>query len=611
MIWTTWNLRPHGNYFRICRRSFSALRRQATGSRQFIAAIGIFAMTLFSNGNRTESAESSTDEIAAAEIQDLLFCATRRPFLIRLRLSVKGTGFRALRQQWADAQFTMFDTDKNGYLEGDELKHLPVSQALQAGLAVGFAKSLQADSDPEDGKVSRTECRRYLIESSSTPFTLLSQNNASGVVFSNDITNAQVNLFPKLDANQDGKLSREEIAVAATKLRRYDRNEDDAVDALELQQGIPGEQAAARQKMSGVLGLVIVVDRSEEGLTTSRRLLELYDKAARFPASKTFRKDECLSNSELPIDDDDFRRADHNKDGKLDRSELAVMSSAMTPSVELAIEAPSVAGQFVVRSLRPCDKAHSEQIDLKQETDGRWTLVLNETAFSLSAAGPLPGVEQELRTTYLQQFKNLDQDRNDYLDRNEFLRVGFQDTFFKQADTDDDGKLFEKEYQAQVEREIELSKTTFVLDVAGDGRSLFRLIDANPADGRLTLRELAEASERLSQWDANGDGAITQTELSIALNAVFRVGTPRVNGPFVIGQGNQINSNQGENAAAAATSHPSWFVKMDRNGDGDLSPKEFLGRRALFDKIDLNRDGLISADEAIAAHREAAATARP
>ena len=37
---------------------------------------------------------------------------------------------------------------------------------------------------------------------------------------------------------------------------------------------------------------------------------------------------------------------------------------------------------------------------------------------------------------------------------------------------------------------------------------------------------------------------------------------------------------------------------MDRNGDGDLSRREFLGGRADFDQIDADGDGLISADEA-------------
>ena len=43
---------------------------------------------------------------------------------------------------------------------------------------------------------------------------------------------------------------------------------------------------------------------------------------------------------------------------------------------------------------------------------------------------------------------------------------------------------------------------------------------------------------------------------------------------------------------------PSWFRKMDRNHDGDVSRREFLGPRAQFDRLDRDRDGLISSDEA-------------
>jgi len=43
---------------------------------------------------------------------------------------------------------------------------------------------------------------------------------------------------------------------------------------------------------------------------------------------------------------------------------------------------------------------------------------------------------------------------------------------------------------------------------------------------------------------------------------------------------------------------PTWFRKMDRNGDGDVSRLEFLGTRAEFDQIDTDHDGLISLDEA-------------
>ncbi|MGE3808099.1 MAG: hypothetical protein AB7K24_25845, partial [Gemmataceae bacterium] len=43
---------------------------------------------------------------------------------------------------------------------------------------------------------------------------------------------------------------------------------------------------------------------------------------------------------------------------------------------------------------------------------------------------------------------------------------------------------------------------------------------------------------------------------------------------------------------------PAWFRKMDSNGDGDISPREFLGTEAEFARLDRDSDGLINLDEA-------------
>jgi len=50
---------------------------------------------------------------------------------------------------------------------------------------------------------------------------------------------------------------------------------------------------------------------------------------------------------------------------------------------------------------------------------------------------------------------------------------------------------------------------------------------------------------------------------------------------------------------------------MDRNGDGDVSRREWLGTREEFDRIDKDGDGLISLEEAIAAEKEFARPAPP
>jgi hypothetical protein len=46
-----------------------------------------------------------------------------------------------------------------------------------------------------------------------------------------------------------------------------------------------------------------------------------------------------------------------------------------------------------------------------------------------------------------------------------------------------------------------------------------------------------------------------------------------------------------------------WFFQMDRNHDGDVSWREFLGSRQAFRRLDTDGDGLISIDEALRAGR--------
>jgi hypothetical protein len=39
---------------------------------------------------------------------------------------------------------------------------------------------------------------------------------------------------------------------------------------------------------------------------------------------------------------------------------------------------------------------------------------------------------------------------------------------------------------------------------------------------------------------------------------------------------------------------PAWFLRMDTNGDGDLTRREFLGSDEQFNQLDKSGDGAIS-----------------
>ncbi len=95
----------------------------------------------------------------------------------------------------------------------------------------------------------------------------------------------------------------------------------------------------------------------------------------------------------------------------------------------------------------------------------------------------------------------------------------------------------------------------------------FSALDENE-DQRLSLRE----------FDTNGDGSIAASEL------------PRTTA-VTIGLGDYAQRLR------PAVDQPAWFTAMDRNFDGDVSPREFLGSRQAFDRLDTDHDQLLSPSE--------------
>jgi Ca2+-binding EF-hand superfamily protein len=103
---------------------------------------------------------------------------------------------------------------------------------------------------------------------------------------------------------------------------------------------------------------------------------------------------------------------------------------------------------------------------------------------------------------------------------------------------------------------------------------LFDLLDTD-RDGQLSVAELRAAPAVLADWSP-GDPAVS---LVVVPGVAKPPAVPLVR-------------------TFTRTAGPAWFRASDRNGDGYVSRREFLGTPDQFLAIDTNGDGLISPEEA-------------
>ncbi len=134
-----------------------------------------------------------------------------------------------------------------------------------------------------------------------------------------------------------------------------------------------------------------------------------------------------------------------------------------------------------------------------------------------------------------------------------------------------------------------VAKSIVTITVRPEPRGWFELFDLN-ADGQLSLRELRAIEKLLlSRSEANIVRLPDDTTPAVTIVVSRGLGTPP---PVRL-------TKVAQPARGAA-----WFLALDRNDDGDVSRREFIGTDSQFQHYDTDHDGLISADEADAGDRK-------
>ncbi|HEX3725303.1 MAG TPA: hypothetical protein VHV08_03635 [Pirellulales bacterium] len=508
----------------------------------------------------------------ADDVQDFVLLGPLRPIVFRLRVTIDGRPFRQVWQERFDELFGLEDRERDGRVTIEQaetiLRDMNGSLAAAPPGAVNDA-ALRARADA-NGTIDRQVLLAH-IEQSLPPFTVRQR-----VVV--DRMSAQA-LFPLLDVDCNQQLSPTELAAAEDRVRQRDFDDNRLVTRRELILD-PGALAAAAEPSGGETvgnpdgSPVILLSRSTTPDDIAGRLLAHYDRDHDGRASAR------AAPREIELSASSLGAVDANGDGSLDRTELAKFVE-LPPDVELPISM----GRSSARKDRARPRTRDREFRVRRTLTDGFDLRLGESEIKFYRNNRNPVEADDVN------FRTVDRDNNGYLDQNEAKAGNIGTAAFASLDSDGDGKVFKGEFTSFMGRQNAAAAVRLQLEVSDEGQNLFFLLDADN-NGVLSPRELKSAAALLNTADKNGDGSLGGDEIPQHLRLEL------VRGVEASNEARNVPISATASTAKASSTGPTWFRKMDRNNDGDLSPHEFVGSLEAFSKLDTDHDGLIDRQEA-------------
>jgi Ca2+-binding EF-hand superfamily protein len=534
---------------------------------------------------------------------DLLYFADSRLVILRIHIFIDGEPFVNAWNESIGTFYRSVDRDGDGVLAGDEPKRLPSPvEYLHLGLIIqphsAAAHARLIDIDPPDGVITRQELAVYMRHASGGPLLVHFAQQAQVAMQSSPSTRRRAPdtvIFEKLDGDRDNQLSPAEVEAAGARLMTLDADDDESVSLANLQ----SNPAALLTPEESTEIIASPWNAAFEALfrgipfrKLAGQVIDRYDRRTPAPTAVDDRsvKDRRLSRAQLGLPEAAFAPFDANGDNALDIDELEGLLRAPVPTVAVNVRLGRRMG-----AEQPVEIISSEpgfSASVREAPGGSVTLLLAGAQLEIVARNATPADNKQKA---LDNFTRADVDKNGYLDRQEVDRHPAIARGLQQMDRNGDGKVFENELLALLDLEANFAGAQTMLMVMDHGRDLFQLLDVN-RDTRLSLRELKSVEPFLAQCDADRDGWVAQDEIPTHYRlTVSRGRTPGFSGGMRL----KVTPEAESDVEVSSTIHgPRWFQAMDRNRDGDVSCREFLGTREQFEKLDADGDGLIDADEA-------------
>lgn len=492
-----------------------------------------------------------------ADVQDVLLLSPLQPIRLRLRIYSGGVPFRTARRNAFEALFAELDGDADGQLSPPQvaqfLAYLPRDR-LPGRTSAAPGAMTRAEPTTRIALLARAEAL--------VPALVLRQQLSS--------RGAGPALIPLLDRDGDGRLSQAELKSTEESLHCRDFNDDGLISEEELLAGPSVAQHDRAGNPVAVEGPLLLLEADTDATRLADILLARYDRNRDGELA-------CASPAEVTLPDEVRSLVDENHDRSLSRQELRLLMD-LPRAVEMVF-ALGRGGPATPRDVP------ASSYTLRRKLDGGYRLALGalEVDFRKNNRDPARD-EDDLR------FESFDANADGFLDDEELQ--GLAAIADKSVlDGNGDGNVSREELQTFVRRRSLVAAAQLSLNVTDQGYDLYSTLDVN-SDGLLTPREMRSAVQLLESADRGRDGYLRSDDISYNLLLELVRGKPRAAGDL------RAMRRQAASRVKVEKNGPAWFRKMDRNDDGDVTLREFLGDRQAFLKLDADGDGLLSANEA-------------